>query len=97
MVVLTGLLQLAENVACLLQQAIGLLSPSGSRRTEVPGDQRVVHHGVLPDRLTAESLLMTHVAVGASFRSTLAITCSDIPAVQTGRIMRAVIIMSRPK
>jgi hypothetical protein len=34
---------------------------------------------------------------GPSFRSTLAITCSDMPAVQIGRIMSAVIIMSRPK
>ena len=34
---------------------------------------------------------------GPSFRSTLAITCSDISGRQMARIMSAVIIMSRPK
>ncbi len=34
---------------------------------------------------------------GDSFRSTLAMTCSDTAGRQTGRIMSAVMSMSRPK
>ena len=34
---------------------------------------------------------------GESLRRTLAMTCSDIAGRQIGRIMRAAIIMSRPK